>query len=134
MNAWVVSSSVISPLAFTSEGNYSKIRQQISGLSKVNDAALSVNSFFAGQITTLNGSAVHTKFEIMCKKAAEVALDKIKLDPSRTLYMLSTTKGNIELLNAPVSNLTRLALHATAKWLASEAGFQNSLVVSNACI
>jgi len=134
MSVWVVASSVISPLGFTSDGNYSKIREQISGLSQVKDATLSVNSFFAGHISTLNGSSEHTKFEIMCKKAAEVALDKIKLDPARTLYILSTTKGNIELLNTSVGNPERLALHASAKWLASEAGFQNSLVVSNACI
>jgi len=134
MSAWVVSSSVISPLAFTSEGNYSKIRQQISGLAKINDATLSDNSFFAGHISTLNSSSAHTKFEIMSKKAVEVALDKFKLDPSRTLYILSTTKGNIQLLNTSTNDSTRLALHATAKWLANEAGFQNSLVVSNACI
>jgi len=134
MSAWVVSSSVISPLGFTSEENYSKIRQQISGLSQVNNSTLSVNPFFAGHISTLKGSSTNTKFEIICKIAADAALDKIELNPSRTLYILSTTKGNIELLNNSTSNSTRLALHATAKWLASEAGFQNSLVVSYACI
>jgi len=134
MGAWVVSSSVISPLGFTSEENYSKIKQQISGLSKISDATLSVNPFFAGHIATLHSSSAHTKFEIMCRKAAEVALNKINLDPSRTLYILSTTKGNIELLKTVVGNAERLALHVTAKWLASEAGFQNYLVVSNACI
>jgi len=134
MSAWVVSSSVVSPLGFTSEENYSKIRQQISGLSQVNDSALSVNPFFAGHISTLHSSSTETKFEIMCKKAAEVALGKIKLDSSRTLYILSTTKGNIERLNNSTSDSSRLALHATAKWLATEAGIQNSLVVSNACI
>jgi 3-oxoacyl-[acyl-carrier-protein] synthase-1 len=134
MSAWVVSSSVISPLGFTSEGNYSKIRQQISGLSKISDTTLSVNSFFGGHIAALTGSSSDTKFESLCKKAAEVALDKIQLDSSRTLYILSTTKGNIELLNTPVGNAERLTLHATAKWLAGEAGFQHSLVVSNACI
>src|SRR5882724_11599031 len=99
MSAWVVSSSIISPLGFTSEENYSKIRQQISGLSQVDNITLSANSFFAGHVSTLNGSSTHTKFEMMCKKAAEIALEKIKLNPSRTLYILSTTKGNIELLN-----------------------------------
>lgn len=134
MSAWVVSSSVVSPLGFSSEENYSKIRQQISGVSKVNDTTLSINSFFAGHISTLTGSTTHTKFEIMCKKAAEVAMEKIKLDPSRTLYILSTTKGNIELLNTSVKNPERLALHTTAKWLSGEAGLKNFLVVSNACI
>lgn len=134
MSVWVVTSSVISPLGFSSEGNYSKIREQISGLSHINDTTLSVNPFFAAKISTLHRSSTQTKFETMCKKAAEVALDNIELDPSRTLYILSTTKGNIELLNTSTNDSTRLALHATAKWLASEAGFQHSLVVSNACI
>jgi len=134
MNAWVVASSVISPLGFTSDENYLKIRQQVSGLSKINDTTLSVNPFCAGHISTLNDSPTHTKFETMCKKAVEVALNKIKLDSARTLYILSTTKGNIELLNTSAGNTERLALHATAKRLAEDAGFQNSLVVSNACI
>ncbi len=134
MSAWVVSSSVISPLGFTSEGNYSKIRQQISGLSEVKDSTLSVNPFFAGHVSTLKGSSALTKFEILCKRAAEIALDKIKLNPRRTLYVLSTTKGNIGLLNDSTNDSPRLALHATAKWLCEETGFQNSLVVSNACI
>jgi len=134
MSAWVVSSSVISPLGFTSEGNYSKIRQKISGLSKVNDSTLSINSFFAGRIAALSGSSTQTKFEQLCKSAATVALDKINLDPFRTLYILSTTKGNIELLHTPLRNSERLSLPVVAKWLAKEAGFHHSLVVSNACI
>ena len=70
----------------------------------------------------------------MCSKAVSIALKNIALDPDRTLYILSTTKGNIELLNAGNYDPVKIHLHATAKQLADDAGFQHSLVISNACI
>ena len=134
MSAWVAASSVVSPLGFTSEENFAKLRQQISSLSTVHDTTLSDRPFIASHIDELECSTGNTKFEKMCIKATEVALDKVSMDPARTLYILSTTKGNIELLKTTVRNQERLALHATAQWLADKAGLKHSLVVSNACI
>ena len=134
MSTWVVASSIVSPLGNTSEENYAKLRQQISGLTMVQNTSLSDQPIFAGHLKEFQSHARQTKFESMCLKATEIALDKITLDPVRTLYILSTTKGNISLLNPPINKSGRLELHATAKWLAHQAGFHHALVVSNACI
>ncbi|CAN5436738.1 beta-ketoacyl synthase N-terminal-like domain-containing protein [soil metagenome] len=134
MSAWIISSSVVSPLGFTSEENYAKVRLKLSGLSTIIDSSLSINPIFAGRIKSLQSSSDDTIFEMMCRKAAEVALQAVELDPEKTLYILSTTKGNIDLLNTGKGIPSRLHLHATAKYLAGVAGFQNYLVVSNACI
>ena len=134
MSAWVVSTSLVSPLGFTSEGNYAIVRQEISGLSEINDTSLSSNPIFAGRVHNLSSSSTQTKLEVMCGKAVSIALKNIALNPDRTLYILSTTKGNIELLNAGNYDPVKIHLHATAKQLADDAGFQHSLVISNACI
>ena len=134
MSAWVVSSSLVSPLGFTTEENYAKVRKQISGLSEINNPALSINPIFAGHIRTLSDSPIHTRFERMGEKAADIALRNIALNPARTLYILSTTKGNIELLTPEGYDPVKIHLHATSKLLAGKAGFKHHLVVSNACI
>ena len=134
MSVWVVANSVISPLGVTSEENYTRLRQNGSSFSVVTDTALSPTPFVAGLINGIYPRSQETKFEAMCLKAAEIALDKIALDPERTLYILSTTKGNISLLEQQSQNHHRIHLHGTAQWLAARAGLNHYLVVSNACI
>ena len=134
MSVWVIANSVVSPLGVTSEENYTRLRQNETAISAVTDTALSPTPFFAGQINGFHSTSLQTKFEAMCLKAAEIALDKIALDPERTLYILSTTKGNISLLEQQSRDHPRIHLHATAQWLASRAGLNHYLVVSNACI
>ena len=133
MSAWVVSSSLVSPLGFTSEENYAMVRQEISGLSEINDTSLSSNPIFAGRVHSLSSSSTQTKLEVMCGKAVSIALKNIALDPDRTLYILSTTKGNIELLNAGNYDPVKIHLHTTAKQLADDAGFQHSVCNLNRC-
>src|SRR5260221_14635715 len=110
------------------------IREYDTALSVMTDNALSPTPCFAGQIDGFQPTSLQTKFEGMCRKAAEIALGKIALDPERTLYILSTTKGNISLLEQQRLDQGRIHLHATAQWLASRSGFNHCLVVSNACI
>ena len=134
MSVWVIANSVVSPLGVTSEENFNRIRQNATAISAVSDTALSPTPFFAGQITGFHSTPLQTKFETMCLKAAEIALNKLSPDPERTLYILSTTKGNISLLEQQRRDHPRIHLHATAEWLASLAGLMHYLVVSNACI
>jgi len=134
MSAWVIGNSLVSQLGVTSEENYAALRKGATAISEVIDTHLSPAPFFAGQIDGFHPTSLQTKFEGMCLKAAEIALDKIALDPARTLYVLSTTKGNISLLEQQRRDHPRIHLPATAQWLASRAGLTHYLVVSNACI
>jgi 3-oxoacyl-[acyl-carrier-protein] synthase I len=134
MSVWAVADSVVSPLGLTSEANYKNLRQNNSGISLVNDLLLSENPFYAAKLQGLVSDSQETKFESMCLKAVENALAGMALAPERTLFILSTTKGNIHFLEEQKIDHPRIHLHATAKWLAAKAGLHHFLVVSNACI
>jgi 3-oxoacyl-[acyl-carrier-protein] synthase I len=134
MSVWVIADSVVSPLGLTSAENYSGIKSNNTGLSEVDDPALSPNPLFAAHIDGFESTPSQTKFEKICLAAAEIALRGIDLDPEKTLYVLSTAKGNIQLLEREPATGSRLHLHDTSKWLAAQAGLPHSIVVSNACI
>jgi 3-oxoacyl-[acyl-carrier-protein] synthase-1 len=134
MSVWAIANSVVSPLGVTSGENYTRIRQNDTAVGEVTNTALSPIPFFAGHIDGFHPTSNQSKFESICLNAAEIALDGIELNPERTLYILSTTKGNISFLEEQVRDHPRIHLHATAQWLASRSGLKDYLVVSNACI
>jgi 3-oxoacyl-[acyl-carrier-protein] synthase-1 len=133
MSAWILASSVVSPLGMTGEENYAKVRQQISGVATHSNKFYSDHPVHVGYIDDLGGGAEGTRFEKICRRATDEALSNINFEKDKTLYILSTTKGNIELLNNE-KGTSVLSLPITAKRLAAEVGVNDSLVISNACI
>lgn len=96
-----------------------------------------LNNSFAQQ-TKLN-PAHFTRLEKMCIISARDVLNKSGVDVKnkRTLFIFSTTKGNIDLLegNQPEIEENRVYLHKTAQVISTYFGFVNEpIVVSNACI
>lgn len=131
---WIASDGVVSPLGLTSDTTYQKIRRRETGIREVNDPALLPIPFFAGKIYDSNDSPSFSRFEKICWEAMRQATLGITLAPERTLFILSTTKGNISFLEEGRANDLRLPLHATSRYLASLAGLTNQMVVSNACV
>jgi len=131
---WIAADSVVSPLGATTDENYKKLQQGISGLNLITDSKLSVDSFYGGRILNYVNDSSITKFESLCKEAVEKLLTKVNVQPDRTVFILSTTKGNITYLEDGQSNNPRIHLHETAVQLAKSFGFKNHLVISNACI
>src|SRR5688572_25456074 len=125
---WSIADSVVSPLGFSSDENYANLRNGISGIRKVNDG------FYAGKIKNLPEPEELTRFEQLCIAALDKALQHLALPSQRTLFILSTTKGNIDRLEKNQRDHPRIQLHATATFLATRYGFENNTVVSNACI
>jgi len=82
----------------------------------------------------IDPTAGYTRFEALCAEALTRALTGLRLPADRTLFILSTTKGNIALLERRQAGHDRIHLHATAQHLAGAIGLPNVLVVSNACI
>jgi 3-oxoacyl-[acyl-carrier-protein] synthase-1 len=130
---WVVGDNIISPLGETTAANYQNVRAGNSGITKIE---LTESPFYASTITNLQATITNTRFENLVLQAAQPIVKQTTLPPDKTLFILSTTKGNIELLKSePSIGLhPRLALHAAASHVAQQLGFKNSLVVSNACI
>ena len=124
----------MSPLGLSTAENYENLRAGNSGISLVHDINLSPDPFYGGKINEYPIVEALTKFESLCVQAIENVLASVALSLDRTLFILSTTKGNISFLDEGVPDHPRIHLHSVASFLAKKFGFKNQLVVSNACI
>lgn len=131
---WSVADSIVSPLGVTSEDNYNAIRKGISGVKSVSNTSWNDKPFMASAMDTLPLADEHTRFEEISIKALETALKKFTLPADKTIFVLSTTKGNIDQLDQENRNHPRIHLHAVAEYLGGIFGFKRNIVVSNACI
>jgi 3-oxoacyl-[acyl-carrier-protein] synthase-1 len=131
---WMAASSVVSPLGLSTAENYENLRAGNSGITLIDDLNLSPVPFYAGIINELPSDPTLSKFELICVEALEKITDGIKLPMDRTIFILSTTKGNINFLDEGFPEHPRIHLYSLAAFLAAKFGFKNHLVVSNACI
>jgi len=137
--------NIISPLGFTTEENAASLKSGRTGIREISDLKLSPVSFHASVIDSTEiderfseegNPDSFTRFEKLAILSLRDALSRTKVDfrGERTLLILSTTKGNIDLL-AAAPNEERLYLWHTAGLLGSYFGFRNEpLVISDACI
>lgn len=142
---YIVADNIITPLGFTTEENAASLKTGRKGILEISDPKLSPSPFHASVIDTAlldehfseeGDPARFTRFEKMAILSLRDALSGTDIDlrGARTLFILSTTKGNIDLLaSAPYDE--RLYLWHTAGLLAGYFGFSNKpLVISDACI
>ena len=146
-----LSDNIISSLGFTSDDNFNAVKQGISGLKLYENTFNIPEPFMASLIdnNALNEafhslSSKHkisyTRFEKAAILSAYKALEKTNIDPSseKVLFILSSTKGNVELLDQEKSKAfepERVYLWRSAQLITSF--FENpneALVISNACI
>jgi 3-oxoacyl-[acyl-carrier-protein] synthase I len=130
---WMLADNIVSPLGATTAENFINVQKGISGLNLVDDEALGVRPFYGGIVRKLPLEAL-SKFEALCQHVIDNLMAKISVDRERTLFILSTTKGNISFLEAGMPHHPRIHLHQTASYLAELYGFKHRLVISNACI
>lgn len=131
---YVASDNIYSPLGDTTHNNMEAILAGVSGLSLTDDARLAPVPVYLGQIRQVVGEKNLSRFEALAVRSAAAALAQVSIDPSGddVLFVLSTTKGNINTIGEQDADLQ---LHSSARKIASH--FQNTnmpLVVSNACI
>lgn len=131
---WIAADSIVSPLGLTTAENYENLRQGVSGLSLIQDVALNSEPFYGGKIATILNDTEISKFEALCKSVIEQLLSKASFDPKRSIFILSTTKGNITFLEEGQTDHPRIHLHKTAAYLSDLFGFKDHLAISNACI
>lgn len=132
-DVWIADDSIISPLGLTSEENFANVLNSVSGIRKISDPLLSSGEFFGGKISNLIATKELTRFEKMCVEAVSRITLRNNLSSHKTLFILSTTKGNIDLLKNDEKH-PRIHLHTTASHIAKTCGLRNAIVVSNACI
>ena len=150
MSAFVIADNIISPLGFSSSENFEQLKQMKTGVQRIENTPLSVEPVCAAII---NSEKLNTEFEKLNAKADYTRLEKmailsindclkqnttIDVTSKKTLLVLSTTKGNIDLLDPSLANKfdkKRVYLWKTATIISNY--FQNTnqpVVVSNACI
>ncbi|NLX71927.1 MAG: beta-ketoacyl synthase [Bacteroidales bacterium] len=145
MSVYIESGNIISPLGFSTEENYANILSGRSGLRLHTDSRLSdvplqlaliddalLESTFAAVVGDGSG---FTRFEKFCLLTVTCLLKNSSIDISSpdTVIILSTTKGNIELLESYDSR--RLHLWHSAALIAKHfSAYNKPLIISNACV
>lgn len=144
-DVFVVADNILSPLGKTTTENFAKLKEGISGVKEHYNIAISPVSFFASLIDQdeqLLKADEHnyTKFEQLLVASIANALTGSGIDvrDKKTILVISSTKGNISLLEDSVNDAglkSRISLSTSAKLIAEHFGFQNNpIIVSNACI
>jgi len=148
--------NIISSLGFTTEENLSAMKRGISGVTKIDKPEFLPFPFYSSLINndkldeksaSVAGNKEYTRLEkiFILSITDVVKASKVDMASDKTLLIISTTKGNISLLEEvmPVGRQEslggftekRLLLSEMANVIAGYFGMYNKpLVVSNACI
>ena len=135
-----LSDNIISPLGTTTADNYQAVKARRSAVHRY-DSRWNVREPFAAALFSDEQNrqlAVKglTRFESLAFRSAQQAIRESGIDvsSSRALFILSTTKANIELLGGDADDGV-LSPADAAKRVAERLGFSTEpLVVCNACI
>jgi 3-oxoacyl-[acyl-carrier-protein] synthase-1 len=141
---YIVADNITSPIGATTAENFAQLKLGVSGIKQHNDKALAdapvyASLFNSDQIKLYNPLS-YSKFEQLLIASIDDAISGTDIDikDNKTILILSSTKGNISLLETEEDNpglAERIAMHTSAKLIAKHFGFVNEpLVVSNACI
>lgn len=126
--AYIIADNIISPLGETSEENYLSVKVGRSGIRAYEPGTCNIpEGFYA--------SLLFEDFETLALKSAQKAIAnalktmgnaQLELKGKRTVFILSSTKGNIE---------ENISLADSAQRIASQLGIDSQpIVVCNACI
>jgi len=141
-NVYVAADSIFSPVGTTTAENFEQIKGGGTGVQLQNNIAIADEPFYASLFAdnTQFKSDKYTKFEQLLIASIKDALShcEVKPDDEKTIFIISTTKGNISLLESEPDRTDlqeRIALPASAKLVATHFGFVNTpIIISNACI
>ncbi|MGQ7947258.1 beta-ketoacyl synthase N-terminal-like domain-containing protein [Flavobacterium sp. WC2509] len=141
---YITETNCITPIGFDVATNIKNIGNEVSAIQLHDNPKLLNTAFYAAII---NDSALdlafakvssvdgYSRLEKMMILALEPIIKKNKLDLNeRTAFILSTTKGNISVLENQ-NNIESAYLNVLAKKIADFFGFKTEpIVVSNACV
>ncbi len=139
---FIVADNITSPVGLTTADNFAQLKNGNTGVKQHVNSAITDGPFYAAlfdktQFTTNN---THTKFEqLLILSIADALINcDIASTDKKTGLIISTTKGNISLLETEENNdelKKRIALPTSAKLVAKHFGFVNEpVIISNACI
>lgn len=144
-DVFIVADNIYSPLGKTTAENFSKLKQNLSAVKQYHDLNICSQPFYASLFNNdeqfIKGDQnSYTKFERLLIASIADALQNSGMDArdKKTVLIVSTTKGNISLLETEANNTElkkRVALSTSAKLVSDYFGFLNQpVIISNACI
>ncbi len=147
MGTYIAGDNIITSLGFTTAANFDKISSGITGVKIVHENDLYPDEFAASLVdkSLLNSEAnekgidkVYTRFEQLIILSVTDAVSGLNIDLTspKTLLIISTTKGNIDLLkdNKGYSD-DRVHLWKSAQEIGHNFDTPRTpLVISNACV
>lgn len=139
----IIADNIVSPLGSTSANNFSQLKSGSSGIRLQKNEAILAAPFYAslfGKKKPFKSTRKYTFFEQLLIASVEDALLQVKIDTTdkRTGLIISSTKGNINLLES--EEITdklkkRTTLHSSAKLVADHFHFASKpVIVSHACV
>ena len=142
MKVYCVADNIISPLGNSSKENYEQVVAGNTGVRQVSNLKLMSHPFFASSIGAMPNDNLegNTRFERICITSITDALKSVSIDlvDVDTILILSTTKGNIELIeNGAIDEaiVALVSLSNTAHRIGQYFNaYHKPIVVSNACI
>lgn len=139
---YAIASNITSALGMDTPAHWRAAATGTIGIRLHEDAAFSNAPFQASRMDAAQwqvidaqtrSSVVLSPFEQMCIYSARQALQDCDIDLAETVFILSTTKGNIEWLGIEPDE--RIALHHSAVLIANELGISAApVVISHACV
>ena len=146
-NIFIQGTNITSSLGFNTEDNFEALKQNKSGI-KLNDVGGVYNNlplslvnkdFFADVISDIiNLPSTYTYFEQLLIWSAYDAISKSNIDvgSDKTIFVISTTKGNIDgLKDKDDRNTDSYKLWYSAKKVSEYFNNKNTpIVISNACV
>lgn len=147
MHIYTIADHLISPLGFDSEQNFAMAKQKRTCITRINDVCLFPRAFYGAGYEThtveqqlkFNEWAKYTFLERLFIYSIDAVLKAVgDIDKQRTILVLSTTKGNIDLLDerkAKKYERNRVELPVMAKAINKYFKLPHQpIIVSNACI
>lgn len=138
--ATIISTNITSPLGFTTEENYQAVREGKSGLNHYScenggwrglPFDIEASLFSDSQWEHLNADG-YSRFESLVLHSVRDAMSKIIINKQKTIFILSSTKGDVELLD---EGKDVPSLGDIARKISAAVGIETEPVaVCNACI
>ncbi len=148
-SAYIIGENIVSPLGFTAAENFNNVSENISGVKTIHNTEIIPVPFSGArldddilnqQFQNLKAKEKYTRLEKMMLLSIADAVQHSDIDAkgNDTVFVFSTTKGNIDLLNSKYKNEfdpSRLQLWKTAQMVTDFFENKNKpVVISNACI
>ncbi len=143
---FISSDNILSPIGLNTADNFSQLKKNISGIKKQDDTGMSEQPFYASlfdkekNLSDKELQNKYTRFESLLIASISDALinSGINISDKKTVLIISTTKGNISLLETETYNEKlrhRISLNTSANLVARHFQCSNQpVVISNACI